>query len=69
MPWATNGCMLCVGEIVLIVDSDTVMPEDCLCDAACELVESPDVAIIQHKLGECGHTCMCGGLLMRAGQM
>ena len=30
MPCAANGRALRVGEIVLIVDSDTVVPEDCL---------------------------------------
>ena len=68
MPWAANGRALRVGEIVLIVDSDTVVPEDCLRDAARELAESPDVAIIQHESGGCGRARACGGLLMRAGQ-
>ncbi|EED77802.1 predicted protein [Postia placenta Mad-698-R] len=48
-PWARNGRSLRVGEIILIVDSDTVVPEDCLRDAARELYESPEVAIIQHE--------------------
>ncbi|KAI0808303.1 glycosyl transferase family group 2-domain-containing protein [Fomes fomentarius] len=48
-PWAANGRSIRVGEIVLIVDSDTVVPEDCLRDAARELAECPDVAIIQHE--------------------
>ncbi|KAF9808119.1 hypothetical protein IEO21_07973 [Rhodonia placenta] len=43
------GRSLRVGEIILIVDSDTVVPEDCLRDAARELYESPEVAIIQHE--------------------
>ena len=68
MRWAVNGRVLHIGEIVLIVDSDTVVPEDCLRNAVRELAESPDIAIIQHKSGECGRTCVCGGLLMRAGQ-
>ena len=38
-----------MGEVVLIVDSDTVVPEDCLRDAARELAECPEVAIIQHE--------------------
>ena len=69
MPWAVNGRALCIGEIVLIVDSDTVVLEDCLCNAARELAESPDVAIIQHESGECGCVCVCGGLPRHAGQM
>ena len=48
-PWAQNGKSIRVGEIILIVDSDTVVPEDCLRDAARELAECPDVAIIQHE--------------------
>ena len=66
MPWAVNGRALRIGEIVLIVDSDTVMLEDCLCNVARELAESPDVVIIQHESGECGHACVCGGLPRRA---
>ncbi|KAL0959386.1 hypothetical protein HGRIS_014637 [Hohenbuehelia grisea] len=48
-PWAANGKATRLGEIVLIVDSDTVVPEDCLRDAAREMRESPTVAIIQHE--------------------
>lgn len=48
-PWAANARSIRVGEIILIVDSDTVVPEDCLRDAARELHESPEVGIIQHE--------------------
>lgn len=48
-PWACNGRALRVGEIVLIVDSDTIVPEDCLRDAAREMAESPEVGVIQHE--------------------
>lgn len=48
-PWACNGKSLRIGELILIVDSDTVVPEDCLRDAARELAESPEVGIIQHE--------------------
>ena len=51
-PWCANGKSLRVGEIILIIDSDTVVPEDCFRDAAREMGESPDVAIIQHESGE-----------------
>lgn len=51
-PWAANGRATRIGEIVLIVDADTVVPEDCLRDAAREMAESPMVAIIQHESGE-----------------
>ena len=36
------------GEIILIIDSDTVVPEDCFRDAARELAECPEIASIQH---------------------
>ncbi|KAJ3771955.1 putative glycosyltransferase family 2 protein [Lentinula raphanica] len=48
-PWAANGKAMRMGEIILLVDSDTVVPEDCLRDAAREMAISPNVAIIQHE--------------------
>lgn len=51
-PWASNGRAMRIGEIVLLVDSDTVVPEDCFRDAAREMAESPEVAIIQHESGK-----------------
>ncbi|KZT03069.1 uncharacterized protein LAESUDRAFT_729581 [Laetiporus sulphureus 93-53] len=48
-PWACNGKSIRVGEVILIVDSDTIVPEDCFRDAARELFECPEVAIIQHE--------------------
>ena len=45
--WA--GGDIRIGDIILIIDSDTRVPEDCLLDAAIEFYESPDVAILQHK--------------------
>ena len=48
-PWAANGRACRLGEIILLVDSDTVVPEDCFRDAARELAECPTVAIIQHE--------------------
>nr|GAT50238.1 predicted protein [Mycena chlorophos]GAT50239.1 predicted protein [Mycena chlorophos] len=48
-PWAANGKACRLGEFILIVDSDTVVPEDCLRDAAREMVECPTVGIIQHE--------------------
>lgn len=44
-----NGRALRVGEVILIVDSDTIVPEDCLRDAAREMAESPEVGVIQHE--------------------
>ncbi|KAJ6532924.1 glycosyl transferase family group 2-domain-containing protein [Mycena vulgaris] len=49
LPWAKNGRSCRVGDVILIVDSDTIVPEDCFRDAARELVECPEVAIIQHE--------------------
>ncbi|KAJ8100763.1 glycosyl transferase family group 2-domain-containing protein [Lipomyces tetrasporus] len=40
-----------VGDIILLVDSDTRVPEDCLLDAASEFHHSPDVAILQNSAG------------------
>lgn len=40
-----------IGEVILIIDSDTRVPEDCLIYGALELHESPEVALIQHASG------------------
>lgn len=40
-----------VGEIILIVDSDTRIPVDCLLYGAAEMFLSPEVAIVQHSTG------------------
>jgi cellulose synthase/poly-beta-1,6-N-acetylglucosamine synthase-like glycosyltransferase len=48
-PWAAGARQLRIGEIILIVDSDTIVPEDCFRDAAREMAECPEVAIIQHE--------------------
>ena len=37
-PWAANGRATRIGKIVLVVDSDTVVPKDCLKDALETLV-------------------------------
>src|SRR5260221_12220184 len=50
-PWCANGKSLRMGEIALIIDSDTIVPEDCFRDAAREMGESKDVAIIQRESG------------------
>jgi cellulose synthase/poly-beta-1,6-N-acetylglucosamine synthase-like glycosyltransferase len=47
--WAKGGRHLRIGEIILIVDSDTQVPEDCFRDAAREFRESPNVSVIQHS--------------------
>ncbi|KAJ3053872.1 hypothetical protein HK097_003205 [Rhizophlyctis rosea] len=40
-----------IGEYILLVDSDTRVPEDCFLDAASEFAECKDVAILQHASG------------------
>ena len=40
-----------VGEVILIVDSDTRVPVDCLLYGAAEMFLSPEVAIVQHSTG------------------
>lgn len=45
--WAAGNVR--VGELILLVDSDTRVPSDCLLDAATEFDESPELAILQHK--------------------
>ncbi|KAH7919846.1 hypothetical protein BV22DRAFT_1022266 [Leucogyrophana mollusca] len=48
-PWAANARSCRVGEVILLVDSDTVVPEDCLRDAAREMAECPEVGVLQHE--------------------
>ncbi|KAK7740513.1 hypothetical protein SLS53_005356 [Cytospora paraplurivora] len=40
-----------IGELILIVDSDTRVPVDCLLYGAAEMFLSPEVAVIQHSTG------------------
>lgn len=40
-----------IGEHILIVDSDTRVPVDCLLYGAAEMFLSPEVAIVQHSCG------------------
>ncbi|KAK3217316.1 hypothetical protein GRF29_1g2672114 [Pseudopithomyces chartarum] len=47
--WAAGNIRM--GEVILIVDSDTRVPEDCLLYGALEMRESPEVALIQHASG------------------
>lgn len=46
-----GGGNIRIGDFILLVDSDTRVPEDCLLDAVSEMEESPDVAIIQFSSG------------------
>lgn len=45
--WADGNIR--VGDIILLVDSDTRVPEDCLLDAASEFYHSPELGILQHS--------------------
>ncbi|KAK6373448.1 hypothetical protein LTS17_008468 [Exophiala oligosperma] len=47
--WAAGDVR--VGSIILIIDSDTRVPENCLLYGALEMHESPEVALIQHASG------------------
>lgn len=40
-----------IGDYILIIDSDTRVPEDCFLDAVSEMEQSPQVAIIQFSSG------------------
>ena len=40
-----------MGELILIIDSDTRVPIDCLLYGAAEMFLSPEVAIVQHSTG------------------
>lgn len=41
-----------IGSIILLVDSDTEVPEDCLMYGAAEMFLSPEVAIVQHSTAQ-----------------
>ncbi|KAL3420923.1 glycosyltransferase family 2 protein [Phlyctema vagabunda] len=47
--WAEGNIR--VGDYILIIDSDTRVPEDCLLDAGSEMEASPEVAILQFSSG------------------
>ncbi|GAA5990322.1 hypothetical protein JCM10908_007317 [Rhodotorula pacifica] len=47
--WASGN--LRIGEYILMIDSDTRVPRDCLLDGACEMNASPEVGILQHCSG------------------
>lgn len=40
-----------IGELILMIDSDTRVPRDCLLDGACEMAASPEVGVLQHASG------------------
>ena len=47
--WAEGNIR--IGEYILLVDSDTRIPEDCFLDAAMEMEGSPEVGILQYCSG------------------
>lgn len=40
-----------IGDLILLIDSDTRVPEDCLLDAASEMSQCPDLGVLQHCSG------------------
>jgi hypothetical protein len=47
--WAEGNVR--VGDYILLIDSDTRVPVDCLLDAANEMEQSPEVGILQYSSG------------------
>ncbi|KAI9753366.1 MAG: hypothetical protein M4579_005191 [Chaenotheca gracillima] len=47
--WAEGNIR--VGDYILLIDSDTRVPSDCLLDAASEMEHSPEVGILQYSSG------------------
>jgi hypothetical protein len=47
--WAEGNIR--VGDYILLIDSDTRVPVDCLLDAASEMEQSPECAILQYSSG------------------
>lgn len=49
LAWAGGNVRM--GDLILLIDSDTRVPTDCFLDAASEFCHSPNVAILQHQSG------------------
>lgn len=47
--WADGNIR--IGDYILIIDSDTRVPADCMLDAASEMEQSPEVGIMQFSSG------------------
>jgi membrane glycosyltransferase len=47
--WADGNVRM--GDFILLIDSDTRVPTDCLLDAVSEMTNSPQVAILQYSSG------------------
>lgn len=52
--WAEGNIR--IGDYILLLDSDTRVPVDCLIDGASEMEQSPEVGILQH----CNGTFLAG---------
>lgn len=52
-----------IGDYILLIDSDTRIPDDCFLDAVSEMEASPDVAILQH----CSGTFLAGAGIFENG--
>jgi hypothetical protein len=60
--WADGNIR--IGDYILLIDSDTRVPTDCLLDAASEMHQSPDVGILQFSSGvmQISHTYFENGI-------
>jgi len=47
--WADGNIR--IGDYILLIDSDTRVPSDCLLDAVSEMEQSPEVGIMQFSSG------------------
>ena len=47
--WADGNIR--IGDYIILIDSDTQVPQDCILDAASEMEQSPDVGIMQFSSG------------------
>ncbi|KAN0066294.1 hypothetical protein ACQY0O_000388 [Thecaphora frezii] len=50
-PMAQSEGNVRIGDLILMIDSDTRVPEDCFLDAASEMSQCPDVGVLQHCSG------------------
>ncbi|GAO51991.1 hypothetical protein G7K_6079-t1 [Saitoella complicata NRRL Y-17804] len=47
--WAAGDIR--IGDLILIIDSDTRVPVDCLLDSASEMTQSPEIGVLQYASG------------------
>ena len=64
--WADGNIR--VGDYILLIDSDTRVPSDCLLDAVSEMEQSPEVGIMQFSSGvmQVVHTYFENGIVSKA---